>query len=73
MDADNLMAQIRAVFGKQKRGIKMLGLISLDRVFHIILNMFRYSRKLFYVFEELHINEFLKSKVMYLILIYINV
>ena len=55
-----------------KKGIKMLGLISLDRVFHIILNMFRYSRKLFYVFEELHINEFLKSKVMYLILIYIT-
>lgn len=41
MDADNLMAQIRAVFGKPKRGIKMLGLISLDRVLHIILNMFR--------------------------------
>lgn len=71
-------AQIRAVFGGMKRGvrlrnIKMLGLISLDRVFHVILNMFRYGRKLFSVFEELHINGFLKSKVTYLILnIYVN-
>lgn len=36
-------AQIRAVFGGMKRGvrlrnIRMLGLISLDRVFHVILN-----------------------------------